>query len=158
ADALPFTPDQLAGVVHALLLQLPAWAAWCRGEDWRAGLEGKSSYLCHQLATVMLACEWMAAAVLSAGERTESQQAGPGAVRARDALVDDALMEVRPRAYAVAWRGRVSHLVRRPGERTHEPLARTPDVQAAFGIDVRSQWRRRDLGSESPKVDTLGVG
>src|SRR5690554_296758 len=157
AEALPFTPDQLAGVVHSLLLQLPGWAAWCRGEDWRAGLEGKSSYLCHQLATVMLACEWMAASVLSAGERTQWQQEVTGAVLARHARSDDSLMWVWHRAYEMAWQRRLSDCLQRPAERTDEPLARTPEVQAAFCIDVRSELLRRHLESESPKVDTLGV-
>ncbi|MFB2762409.1 YbcC family protein [Marinobacter shengliensis] len=157
AQALPVTSEQLAGVVHALLLQLPGWAAWCRGEDWRAGLEGKPSYLCHQLATVLLACEWMAASALSANQYGQCQQEGTGAELGRRVRGDNALMWVWHRAYEMAWQRRFADSLPGPAERPEESHGRTPEVQAAFCIDVRSEVLRRHLERGSRKIDTLGV-
>lgn len=157
AQALPYTPDQFTAAGHSLLLHLPGWASWCRGEDWRASLDGQPSHLCHQLATVLLACEWMAASALPADERAKWQQAVSGGQLARHVHGDDALMWVWHRAYEMAWQRQFRDWLRRPAEQPEETASRIPEVQAAFCIDVRSEVLRRHLESASAKIDTLGV-
>ncbi|MGP9831394.1 YbcC family protein [Marinobacter sp. NSM] len=157
AQTLPYTPDQLAGVVHSLLLQLPGWASWCRGEDWRAALDGLPSNRCAQLATVLLACEWMAATALSAKERAQWQQAFSGSQVTWHAHNDDPLLWVWHRAYEMAWQRQLADCLQRTAEQPRGSLNRIPEVQAAFCIDVRSEVLRRHLENTSPEIDTLGV-
>lgn len=155
ATELPCTGAALGALVHKLLLQLPGWSSWCRGEDWRAGLEGRARSLCPQLATVLLVYEWLAVSELSERDLSAWQLSSVGATN--DAAGDTKhILWIWHRAYEMAWQRQFLERWQSKS-RFEKPETVAPEVQAAFCIDVRSEVFRRHLESAYPKAETLGV-
>jgi len=155
AQSVPYNQKQLSDVAHALMLQLPGWASWCRGEDWRAGLEGEPPQLTQQFATVLLAYEWMHVLASPPAAQVPWRFDEVASRVARSAY--DAPVWLWHRAYEIAWQRRFADcLLSRPGLEA-KPAEVVPEVQAAFCIDVRSEVLRRHLETCHPKAETLGV-
>ncbi|KPQ30048.1 MAG: hypothetical protein HLUCCX14_02915 [Marinobacter excellens HL-55] len=155
ATELACAGTPLGALVHKLLLRLPGWASWCRGEDWRAGLEGQVLYLCPQLATILLVYEWLAVIELSERDLNAWQLWSVGATN--DAAGDSKhILWIWHRAYEMAWQRQfLERWQSKP--KPEKPETAAPEVQAAFCIDVRSEVFRRHLESAYPKAETLGV-
>ncbi|MBE0485646.1 MAG: DUF2309 domain-containing protein [Marinobacter sp.] len=142
-------------LVHKLLLQLPGWSSWCRGEDWRAGLEGRALHLCPQLATILMIYEWLAVNELSEQDLSAWQLSSVGGTN--DAAGDTKhILWIWHRAYEVAWQRQfLERWQSKP--KLEKPRTAIPEVQAAFCIDVRSEVLRRHFENAYPNAETLGV-
>ncbi|MFO7527267.1 MAG: DUF2309 domain-containing protein [Marinobacter sp.] len=157
---LPYTQSELEALGHSLLCGLTGWASWCRGVDWRAGLEGRSSRVCDELLTILLTWEKLAIDRLPV-ERKSAWQ------RSRGAWTDTAtdspsldLQEMSPwlfqRAFELAWtRSFESRLIKAASNHDKDKVT-PPAIQAAFCIDVRSEVFRRHLESGRPGIQTIG--
>ncbi|PSF12162.1 DUF2309 domain-containing protein [Marinobacter fuscus] len=160
---LPYTDAQRPWAIQHLLGQLPGWAAWCRGMDWRAGLEqpdnSGAAGLCAQLATIWLSCEHDAAIGLTEAERQHWHERLKELKAYMTPDWHTQNLWVWHNAYELAWQKRfLTQLDLACNRRQSEPEKPQPtEVQAAFCIDVRSEVLRRHLESEYPAVQTLGV-
>ncbi|MGM0570088.1 YbcC family protein [Marinobacter sp.] len=152
-DALGVTEQELMAIAHSLLLHLNGWASWCRGEDWRAALEGSTSDRCGELLTVLLAWEWLALQCSTPAHREQWFRARSRA-RLTPASTEPGLLWVWQRAYESGYQRRLWQTLKSTsgqGEADEET-----EVQAVFCIDVRSEVLRRHLERACPAVQTLG--
>lgn len=148
------TPEELEFLGHALLLRINGWASWCRGVDWREALDGRASDRCGELLSVMLVWEMVGLRCSDASARARWQKLR---TRARQAAADNRTdpLWVWQRAYEIACQRELWQVMAEPvGEA--ENSGSTPDVQAVFCIDVRSEVIRRHLEAVYPSVQTLG--
>ena len=82
--AIRVSGQELEALFHSLLLRVNGWASWCRGEDWRAGLEGASSDRCAELLAIMLVWESLGAGFASPTQKAQWQEHRAWARRAGD--------------------------------------------------------------------------
>ncbi|WP_336368274.1 YbcC family protein [Marinobacter sp. C2H3] len=153
-ETLNLSDGHLTALGHRHLGGLIGWASWCRGEDWRAALEGQPSDLGAQLLTILLAFEAYARIQLSVEGRTRLQKAWQRYEQRQEAPADDRLW-VWQRAYELGWQEALGKRLKAVAE---QPAAQDtpPAVQAVFCIDVRSEVFRRHLEDGRPGVQTLG--
>ena len=151
--------------LSALLLSINGWAAWCAFERWQARLGGTDDHQIVHLLAIRLAWEVLlrddAAAANTAvntpaltSEGWAEQWAGSEAEIARhhaaqtiDWLLQDAL-EI---AYQQPVCDGLLAALKQPKQ-----APTTPDVQAVFCIDVRSEVFRRNLEAAAPGIATRG--
>ncbi|WP_372995475.1 YbcC family protein [Marinobacter sp.] len=149
--------EELEALCHSLLLRVNGWASWCRGEDWRAGLEGRSSDRCAEILAIMLVWESAGISFASTAQKAEWQRQRARARRNGD-HEDRSRLWVWQRALEIGyqrtlWRALESAPTTAPAL---NPETDTPKVQAVFCIDVRSEVMRRHLEEVYPEVQTLG--
>lgn len=147
---------------HRLLFELVGWASWCRGIDWRAGLEGRDSGLAEQLLSVLLVWEAVAVRVATQDQRYVWQRAW-GDFRDtanRFGRHQDSANPLRVwhRAYELGYQRQLakSLAANLTASRSVDSQERSPDFQAVFCIDVRSEVIRRHLEDSSPNGETVG--
>ncbi|MBL3824069.1 MULTISPECIES: YbcC family protein [unclassified Marinobacter] len=149
--------EDLEALCHSLLLKVNGWASWCRGEDWRAGLEGRSSDRCSEILAIMLVWESAGVTFASTGQKAEWQRQRARARRSGD-HDNRSRLWVWQRAFEIGyqrslWRALAVVPERQPGP---DLESETPVAQAVFCIDVRSEVMRRHLEDVLPGVQTLG--
>ena len=149
--------DELEALCHSLLLRVNGWASWCRGEDWRAGLEGRSSDRCEDILAIMLVWESAGVAFASTAQKAEWQRQRARASR-RGAYDDRSRLWVWQRAFEIGYQRTLwQALESAPLKQALPDSGRgIPAVQAVFCIDVRSEVMRRHLEAVCPDVQTLG--
>jgi len=146
----------LEALCHSLLLKVNGWASWCRGEDWRAGLEGRSSDRCAEILAIMLVWESAGVAFASTGQKADWQEHIVRARRRGD-YDNRTRLWVWQRAFEIGYqRSLWSTLAAAPEKPSSDQEREIPDVQAVFCIDVRSEVMRRHLEDVYPEVQTLG--
>lgn len=149
--------DELEALCHSLLLRVNGWASWCRGEDWRAGLEGRSSDRCEDILAIMLVWESAGVAFASAAQKAEWQRQRARASRRGD-YDDRSRLWVWQRAFEIGYQRTLwQALESAPIKQALPDSGRgIPAAQAVFCIDVRSEVMRRHLEAVCPDVQTLG--
>lgn len=144
--------EALEALAHFWLLQVNGWSAWCRGEDWRAGLEGRTSDRLWELLAIALVWEQTGLRCCDpAGKAAWLRQRNAGG--RVQASGQSSRLWLWHRAYEIGyqrvlWRA----LAKAPGQDT----TTAPEVQAVFCIDVRSEVLRRHLETVYPQMQTLG--
>lgn len=149
--------EELEALCHSLLLRVNGWASWCRGEDWRAGLEGRSSDRCAEILAIMLVWESAGVAFASTGQKAQWQTQRARARRSGDNQ-DRSRLWVWQRALEIGYQRTLWRTLESApaGQAVPVPQNDTPDAQAVFCIDVRSEVMRRHLEEVYPGVQTLG--
>lgn len=149
--------DELEGLCHSLLLRINGWASWCRGVDWRAGLESRSSDRCAEILAIMLVWESAGATFASTVQKSEWQRQRARA-RQRGNYDDRGRLWVWQRAFEIGYQRTLWQELESPSTKPVSPDSDrgTPPAQAVFCIDVRSEVMRRHLESVYPGVQTLG--
>ncbi|WP_439531080.1 YbcC family protein [Marinobacter adhaerens] len=149
--------DELEALCHSLLLRVNGWASWCRGEDWRAGLEGRSSDRCEDILAIMLVWESAGVAFVSTAQKAEWQTQRARASRRGD-YDDRSRLWVWQRAFEIGYQRTLwQALDFAPVKQALPDSGRgIPAAQAVFCIDVRSEVMRRHLEEAYPDVQTLG--
>ncbi|GIX22452.1 MAG: UPF0753 protein [Gammaproteobacteria bacterium] len=145
--------------LEAVLLTVNGWASWCAYLGWQARLAGASDEHLRELLAIRLA--W--GAILLECKDDAAHQRAFAAVQAawgrtpqilkqaQDALLVD---EVWQTALEIGYQ---RDLARRLQSLPAAPPAdETPEVQAVFCIDVRSEPMRRALEANWPAIQTLG--
>ncbi|WP_372982948.1 YbcC family protein [Marinobacter sediminum] len=151
--------DQLA---FRLMFELVGWASWCRGVDWREGLEGRASSMAGELLAVLLVWEAIAVEGASTDQRHKWQRAwsrfrSRALVTGSGESLDDAAW-VWHRAFEYGYKRQLAeslfHSARgsESAARNSKPAA----IQAVFCIDVRSELIRRHLEECSANIETIG--
>ncbi|WP_417568085.1 YbcC family protein [Marinobacter sp.] len=157
--AIRGSDQELEALFHSLLLRVNGWASWCRGEDWRADLEGTSSDRCAELLAIMLVWESLGVGFASSPQRADWQKQRTRACRASDHNNRSRLW-VWQRAFELGYQRTLwQSLGFEPGAgmvSVPVPASGTPEVQAVFCIDVRSEVMRRHLEDVYPGMQTLG--
>lgn len=157
---LPYTRSELEALGHSLLCSLPGWASWCRGVDWRAGLEGRSSHVCDELLTILLTWEWLAIDRLPVQQKAAWQRSrGNWAENPIDPQAFN-LQQMSPwlfqRAFELAWTRSLEDRLIKAASHHEKDTVTPPAIQAAFCIDVRSEVFRRHLEAGRPGIQTIG--
>jgi len=151
-----------ADYLESVLLTVNGWASWCAYERWQARLDGRPEgaesalrdLLAIRLAwgALLLECKEDGAAAGAFVALQKAWQDAPALLQAAEqALVVDEVWQLA--LEAGYQRGLVQRLLAAPGAAGD---ASTPEVQAAFCIDVRSELMRRALEAAWPGVQTLG--
>jgi hypothetical protein len=150
-----------AHYLSALLLSINGWAAWCAFERWQARLGGADDDQIEHLLAIRLAWEVLlhddaAAAGVSTliGDGWAEQWADADAEIARhhaEQAVDWLLQDALEIAYQQPLCASLLAALQQPA-----PAASSPEVQAVFCIDVRSEVFRRAIEAAAPGIATRG--
>lgn len=140
--------------LQAVIMRVSGWAAWCAYRRWQARLAGGDDHTMVDLLAIRLSWECL----LDDGERQqESVWSRWQAEWLRHFEADDELAlqkrSIWQRAAEISYQ---SGLVRKLTAAPAGEAAVTPQVQAAFCIDVRSEVFRRHLEAQSSGIQTLG--
>lgn len=158
-ERLQLPPAVWADYLEAVLLTVNGWASWCAYLRWQAGLEGRADEHLRELLAIRLA--W-GALLLDGKDDAATRQAfatlqqawhqAPALLaQCEDELRADEIWQTALEA------GYQRELAARLADARPPAQARpTPQVQAAFCIDVRSEPLRRALESAHPALQTLG--
>ncbi len=151
---LDVPPSEYEPYLSSLLLDINGWAAWCAYLRWNARLAGQDDGHVRELLAVRLAWEWLLyrSGGRSLALRWRSAMVGWSNLdsAARTAQAGDWVLQ---RALEIAYQ---QELCRKLPAGRFVPRPATPEVQAVFCIDVRSEVFRRALELQSPNVQTLG--
>ncbi|MFO1147862.1 MAG: DUF2309 domain-containing protein [Alsobacter sp.] len=140
--------------LHRLLSGVGGWAAYARYRGWESELDGEQDDTVLELLAIRLA--WEVALLRHGGDRLAAawrsavDGMGQAAARQEDA-VGLVLQEAGERAFQRAFAAALA-----PSRPAAKPAGSRPAVQAAFCIDVRSEFYRRALESLAPDMETLG--
>ncbi len=157
-QSLPVPKEEWADYLTALLMNINGWASWCAFELWQAVLAQKNDDHIIQLLAIRLAWERFAFVYLLESNEPSSWKIGWETLRAwRQQLrskpsVDWIFQEALEISYQRDLCAAMKYNL--PAAVHHNPS--TPEVQAVFCIDVRSEIFRRALESCSSSIQTLG--
>ncbi|MCG7199710.1 DUF2309 domain-containing protein [Marinobacter pelagius] len=159
-SSLPYTEAELAALGHSLLCSLTGWASWCRGIDWRAGLEGRESHVCSQLLSILLTWEWLALERLPVQKKAAWQRGWAAWDETSGGGAPDSLHEnsrwLFQRAFELAWQRTLETRLVNAASKPESEKVTPPAIQAAFCIDVRSEVFRRHLEMGGAGIQTIG--
>ena len=149
---LGLKPEHWSHYLTALLIDVNGWAAWCSYVKWQANLEQQDSDQIVQLLAIRLAWEWV---LLEQYPTLRDQLSATWEnFDANDASINAQcqIQQLLLHALEHAYQQKLAHDLLQP-----KSLATaTPDVQAVFCIDVRSEVYRRALEAHHPSLETLG--
>jgi hypothetical protein len=154
-DELGLVEPATEPYLHRLLAGIAGWAAYARYRGWDAELDGQQDDTVAELLAIRLA--WEATLLRQGGSRL--QQAWRSAIDQMTAALpageEDAISLVLQEASERAFQRQFAS-----GFSTGAPAGKQagarPSVQAAFCIDVRSEFYRRALEGLAPDMETLG--
>ena len=155
---LPVPPEERTDYLTSLLMSLNGWASWCAYERWQAHLVQKDDDHIVQLLAIRLAWEQFAFEHLLHSEAPPSWETGWEMVR-KWRTGSDAQMSVDwifQEGMEIAYQGQLCRSLKSNLAKPNVEPTTTPDVQAVFCIDVRSEVIRRALEGCSNSIQTLG--
>ncbi len=155
ASRLGLAADALEPYFHRLLADLPGWAGHARYRLWQAELEGRNDSALIELLAVRLACETaLLQTVLPTSPAMTGWLKALERINAPQPIDSELAIDcVLQLALEKAFQRELVHKLEDHAPRPHTA---TPDVQAVFCIDVRSEPFRRALEAQSPAIETLG--
>lgn len=165
-DELGIDDGQLEDYAQALLLDINGWAAWVAYEDWQRNLEApeaSSAPATRSLLAIRLAWELALWRYLHQSQPEQAQNLNWLWHRELDSLpslIKRHIQAQRPlwvwqRASELAYQQPLQEALTRSIQAPPEETA-TPDLQAVFCIDVRSEPMRRALEQQSQSIQTIG--
>jgi uncharacterized protein len=157
-NAIGISGRDLEGLCHSLLLGINGWASWCRGVDWRAALEGRSSDRCSELLAIMLVWESLGFHFASNAEKADWEKRKTRLDR-ESKHSDRAGLWVWQRALEIGYQRSLWHALNVSCSKEKPQSLReqgAPEAQTVFCIDVRSEVIRRHLEQAYPGIQTIG--
>lgn len=148
-DALPL---YLAG----LLMKLNGWAGVAARIDWEANLAGQDSQAVEEFLAILLVWEMAILELLPYPQLEQAWREAKWEAAAAAGQLDRQLARGLILQEAFDKANQRSIIGRINAQPAATPRANTPDVQAVFCIDVRSEVYRRHLESVSSGIETMG--
>ncbi|MBW4933095.1 YbcC family protein [Marinobacter sp. F4206] len=159
---LGLSEKDLESLGQRLVFELPGWASWCRGKDWRASLEGRESRVGEQLVAILLVWEAVAFTGATPDERLAWRKSWRrfndyNCSQGKPANSQRCLW-IWHRALEIGYQRGLSKALSSSGliNEVSDANNKTPDLQAVFCIDVRSEVLRRHLETVHSGVQTIG--
>jgi len=157
-QALPVPPDQWVEYLTALLMSINGWASWCSYERWQAQLSQSDDDHIVQLLAIRLAWEQFAFVHLLESKvpsslHTTWQELLAWQNHSEQELSVDWIFQ---EALEISYQSGLCQSLNFGASHSTSTPASTPDVQAIFCIDVRSEVFRRALEACSDSIHTLG--
>jgi uncharacterized protein YbcC (UPF0753/DUF2309 family) len=153
-DRLGIDAQGRAAYLSAVLMAIGGWAAWCAHERWQARLAGKDDDQIEQLLAIRLTWEWLLhddapPGILPAGWSAQWSAADVLVAQREETLAIDWLLQD---ALEMAYQQPLLAGLAQPAVAPSQ----TPEVQAMFCIDVRSEVFRRALEGVDASLQTRG--
>lgn len=158
-EQLGVKPDQWSLYLQTVLMRVSGWASWCAYRRWQAQLAGGHDNTLKDLLAIRLSWECL----IDDGKRDQKSvwSRWRNAWRKHFDNIDEDSQQkhfVWQRAHEIRYQEQLFRkLNSEPGRaQPKAPASDTPDVQAVFCIDVRSEVFRRHLEAQSERIQTLG--
>lgn len=156
-DKLEIPENILPYYLNSLLMKMNGWAGFAARIDWEAGLQGRESNAVEEFLTILLVWE------MALKDLLHYPQLNPSWILAKEeanALLPGEDID-EPVARRVLLQKAFDHanqrkIIQKINQQPVRPHKRTPKVQAAFCIDVRSELYRRNLEAADDAVETIG--
>ncbi|MEL6366557.1 MAG: DUF2309 domain-containing protein [Pseudomonadota bacterium] len=159
AEAVPMSEERLELYFPRLLSSISGWAGHARYLDWESTQHGSNAEKTAELLAIRLAWELLLLrAYPGLADAWSRAQSAINLEQSREERYARRLRLIAHRALEQhAQRTLIDDAFRNPGLPTSLPAPQTtPDMQAVFCIDVRSERLRRVLECEDPRLETRG--
>lgn len=152
--------DRFVDYCYALLLDVHGWASWLAYSAWQDAFESKSNTLLLQLLAVRMAWDWVLwqQTRLNSSDKFNLMQS-----TFKQQLIEVSALESTWHAkqqYLWIWQRALEYSYQQPLQKqllsSKQNQVVTPELQAIFCIDVRSEPMRLALEAQSPAIQTLG--
>lgn len=157
---LHLSTEQWSAYGDVLLRQLNGWASWGSYLRWQAGLQQQTPTQVLDLLAIMLGWELAILRYLALNDAKAGQQVRAQWFSAITAVPQHiAYHRQQQQAAWIWWRAAEIHYQDQLlGQLLAHPACQqqSPQLQAVFCIDVRSEPLRRQLEQQSPAIQTLG--
>lgn len=157
-DMLDIPDNMLEHYLSSLLLKMNGWAGFAARVDWDARLQGRESHALEEFLTVLLVWEVSLKKLLNYENlenhwrQAKAEALAIIAVDSTNELVAKQL--ILQQAYDLANQREIIESIN--NQEPSEKSEHTPQVQAVFCIDVRSEVIRRNLEAAHKDIETLG--
>ncbi len=159
-EGLEIEQSLIEPYAHSLLLDVNGWASWVAYQRWQGDLHQQPDDEMLQFLAIRMAWEWVIWQYLQAHESALFEQLNTRWKLEQKRLVG--LFEEHKQAQDVLWlwasADELSYQLRLNGQLLQATPVEinSPELQAAFCIDVRSEVMRRALEAQSADIQTLG--
>ncbi len=161
---LRLSEDEAAEYGHALLLDINGWASWVAYLRWQDRLNGHDNDLMLDLLAIRMAWEWV---LWRHQKQTDKAVFNELKVmwRHQMTIVHDLIQNhqnsqekswIWQRAAEIAYQSTLHQQLKYSPHAEQSDAGKTPTLQAAFCIDVRSEIIRRALEAQDAGIETLG--
>jgi uncharacterized protein YbcC (UPF0753/DUF2309 family) len=161
-ERLAIPPRAVEDYLHRALFDIGGWAAYARYLVWEEELYGRSSDLMIDLLAIRIVWGY---GLFAARQDAAFKQAWADAMAEAHRLPVDAQMGLDPQlaidavlqeAYEASYRRRLVGRLQANVKIAPSAKIGRPKLQAAFCIDVRSEYFRRALETVNPGAETVG--
>ena len=158
-ETLQMPEERVESLLYRILLTLPGWAGHLRYKDRELEIRGQSGDSLLQLLAILLSYDMALYAIHS---DSKDRLLGWQRNLMDDSQDDGSVALPLDLAQRLVWQAAMEHAFEQklrhdiaPTARNEE-VAKRPDVQAIFCIDVRSEVFRRSLESTGLNIQTIG--
>ena len=159
-EQLGLEPEQWPRYLQAVMMRVSGWASWCAYRRWQARLAGNDDHTLIDLLAIRLSWECL----IDDGERHQGSvwNRWQGDWQQHFQNTDEKALQVQflwQRAHEISYQEQLFSKLSSAAAKTDNlktQATETPDLQAVFCIDVRSEVFRRHLEAQSDGIQTLG--
>ncbi|WP_436517340.1 YbcC family protein [Ekhidna sp. To15] len=157
-DTLDIPENMLDHYLSSLLLKMNGWAGFAARVDWDARLQGRESNALEEFLAILLVWEVSLKKLLNYADLEnhwrQAKSESLGMIALGDMNESLTRQLILQQAYDLANQRQIIASIN--NQEPTEKKEKTPQVQAVFCIDVRSEVLRRNLEAAHKDIETLG--